>query len=225
MLKEILKKRGIRYIFSYGPRVFYYTYLKTPKTFIFQETSYNYFYHIYNSTCLNERAVELPIIWKIIKEYEDKKILEVGNVLSHYFSFQHDIVDKYEKGSGIINKDIVDFHPSQKYDLIVSISTLEHVGWDEKPKDPRKILIALENLKKCLASKGKMVVTLPLGYNLALDKFLEEGNIEFTEQYYLKRIQGTNEWKEVGWDEVKGIEYDTFLHSAKGLVIGIIKAT
>ena len=29
---------------------------------------------------------------------------------------------------------------------IVSISTMEHVGWDETPRDSKKILVALENL-------------------------------------------------------------------------------
>ena len=223
MLKEVSKKRGLRYIVFYGPRVFYYTYLKTPKTFVFQGMTYNYFYHIYNFTCLNERAVELPIVWKFIEEYKNKRVLEVGNVLSHYFPFQHDIVDRYEKGEGVINEDIIDFRPPQKYDLIIAISTLEHVGWDEKPKNPRKILLAFESLKRHLAPKGKMIVSLPLGYNTALDRFLEEEKIKFTKKYYLKRIDGTNEWKEVGWNDVRGIEYNTVLHSANALVVGIIE--
>ena len=29
-----------------------------------------------------------------------KKILEVGNVLSHYFRINHDVVDKYENRQG-----------------------------------------------------------------------------------------------------------------------------
>jgi hypothetical protein len=81
----------------------------------------------------------------------------VGNVLSHYFSVNHDVVDKYEKAEGVINRDIIDFHPSKEYDLIISISTLEHVGWDEDISDhkilhdPSKILRAIENLRGLLA--------------------------------------------------------------------------
>jgi len=51
-------------------------------------------------------------------------------VLSHYFAVKHDIVDKYEIAPSVVNEDLVNFKPGKKYDLIVSISTLEHVGWD-----------------------------------------------------------------------------------------------
>ena len=58
---------------------------------------------------------------------------------------------------------MVDFKPAQKYDLIVSVSTLEHVGWDEEVKDPLKIIRALENLKNnCLTQDGEIVATIPL---------------------------------------------------------------
>jgi hypothetical protein len=54
----------------------------------------------------------------------------------------------------------------------VSISTLEHVGWDEMTREPMKILKAIENLKNLTNPKGKIVVTLPLGYNPELDRLL-----------------------------------------------------
>ncbi len=49
-------------------------------------------------------------------------------------------------------KDIVEFVPQDKYDLIISISTLEHVGWDEQPQKPGKLLQAIDHLRAtCLA--------------------------------------------------------------------------
>jgi len=57
---------------------------------------------------------------------------------------------------------------------IVSISTIEHMGWDETPRDPKKIPLALENLIECLVPGGEIVVTLPIGYNTYLDKLLKE---------------------------------------------------
>ena len=140
----------------------------------------------------------------------------------HYFHYQHDIVDKYEKSEDVINQDVVDFEPTEKYDLIVSISTLEHVGFDEELKDPQKIIFALKNLQNCLVPGGKMVVTLPLGYNPEMDNLLIGGRIPFTRQYFLKRISDSNEWKEVNQEEVRGISYDTSGWSARGLVIGTI---
>lgn len=190
---------------------------------MFRGDHYNYFCHMYNTTWRNERAVEVPIVWGIVKKHEGKRILEVGNVFSHYFPVQHTVLDKYEKAPNVINLDVVDFRPAEKYDLIVSVSTLEHVGWDEKPREPRKILRALENLKSCCASGGQIVVTLPLGYNRELDKLVEEGGIRFTERYCLKRISRDNRWVEVEYNEVRHTKYNAPFPLANAVIIGIIK--
>jgi len=188
------------------------------KVFKFQGNTFSYFYHEYNRTWENERAIEVPIIWEIVERHRARNILEVGNVLSHYFPVNHDIVDKYEKADGVINQDVVYFQPSKRYDLIISISTLEHVGWDEEPRDPAKILLAIENLERLLAPGGKMIITLPLGYNSELDKLLREGMIQFTRRFFLKRISKDNQWK-----EVRNAKYGEPFPAANGLIIGFIE--
>ena len=45
------------------------------RRFKFQGKKYYYFCHKYNCTWTNERAVEIPIIWKIMKENTGKRIL------------------------------------------------------------------------------------------------------------------------------------------------------
>jgi hypothetical protein len=175
----------------------YYRFTDRSRNFIFQGKTYRYFNHSYNTTWNNERTIEIPIVCKFVSENKDNNILEIGNVLSHYFKMDHDVVDKYEKADGVINEDVVDFQSSESYKLIISISTLEHVGWDEYPRDPEKIFNALDNLKKSLVPGGKLVVTLPLGHNNKLDKHLETGKIKFTENHYLKRISRSNKWKEL----------------------------
>ncbi len=192
-------------------------------TFVFRGTTFTYFYHEYNTTWATERAVEIPIVMSIVNGYEGKRILEVGNVLSHYFPVKHDIVDKYEQAPGVINEDVVDYKPSEKYDLIVSISTLEHVGWDEEPKEPAKVLAAIENLKNCLAPTGKIVVTLPMGQNPHLDRLLNEKKLQFTRQYFLKRITADNKWVQAEWEDVKNAEYNYPFPFANGVIIGIIE--
>ena len=159
---------------------------------------------MYNITWKNERAVEIPFGWEQVKSNQQKNILEVGNVLSWYFPIQHEVLDKYEIAEGVINEDIVDFNPSKKYDLIVSISTLEHVGWDETPREPQKILQAIRQLKHLLVEGGKLVVTVPLGYNSALDDYLRDGSIQFTKQYFLKKGSKNPEWNEI--DEKSALE-------------------
>ena len=217
MINQIFKKS---YNFIYCKLLIH---LKPPGTFTFQGRTYHYLYHPYNTTWKNERAVEVPIILEKIQSHQGSRILEVGNVLSNYVHFQHDIVDKYDKTDGVINQDIVDFQPYETYDLIVSISTIEHVGWDETPRDSKKIPLALENLTKCLVSGGEIVVTAPLGYNTYLDKLLKEDKICFTEQYYLKRISDDNKWIEVGGGEIREAKYGVPFPYANAIVIGVIK--
>lgn len=184
--------------------------------------TYRYFYHNYNFTWRSERAVEIPIIMDILKNNMGKEILEIGNVLSHYVSHKHDILDKYEKSEGVINKDVIEFSPLKRYDLIISISTLEHVGWHETNKEPLKILHALENLKKILTKEGKIVVTLPIGENPFLDILIKEDKIQFSEKYCLKKISFDNKWKQVKWEEVIESYYNYPYPFANGLIVGII---
>lgn len=202
----------------------YYLKFKSTRSFRFNGEKYNYFYHKYSITWNNERTIEVPIIWKIVKKYENKNILEVGNVLSHFFDFQHDIVDKYEIADGVINQDVVDFKPLKKYDLIVAISTLEHVGWDETPREPLKIFRAIENLKSLITEDGKIIITLPKGHSPVLDKLLSENKLKFSEQYFLKRISRNNKWKQTNWKKISKAVYGyPVRYSANGLIIGIIK--
>jgi len=189
------------------------------KTFRFRNNKYKYFYNSYNTTWNNERTIEVPIIWEIVKKYQDKNILEIGNVLSHYYDVKHDILDKYEKVGHVINEDVVDYHPSKKYDLIVSISTLEHVGWDENLKDSKKIIQAIENLKSCLMPGGKLICTLPLGYHPEVDRISKIDSSVFNDKYYLKRISKSNKWKEVNYKEICIAEYSHPFEFANGVAV------
>jgi hypothetical protein len=201
----------------------YYKIFKSSRIFIFQNRSYHYFYHMYNYTWMAERTVEVPIVWEYVKKNKGKKILEVGNVLSHYFHVTHDILDKYEKGRRVINQDVVLFNPKMRYDLIISISTLEHVGWDDYPRDPNKIPLAIKKLFGLLAPKGELVVTLPIGQNPYLDTLLNKKALPFTSMYYLKRVTADNVWEQTDWKVVKDMKYSYPYMCANGIIIGIIK--
>lgn len=196
---------------------------KSSRCFSLDGSFYRYFYARYNHTWANERAVEIPIVYKVVCEHKGKRILEVGNVLSHYFPVRHDVLDKYERGAGVINEDVVDFRPSQKYDLIVSISTLEHIGWDEKPRNPEKLLAAVENLEGHLARGGQLLATLPLGYNPGMDDQLCRNKLPFTRVYCLRRVSRDNRWVESSWHDVEGLKYGDPFPAANGLVIGVIE--
>lgn len=230
LLNHLLKKEPILkkvkkiydFIFDLAVVYLYYKIFRSFAVFKFQQVSYHYFLSSYNFTWENERIIEVPIIWRLVKESYGEKILEVGNVLSHYFCVKHDVVDKYEKTGGVINEDITYFQPNHKYDLIVSISTFEHIGFDEPPKDPHKIIDAIKNVRNLLAPGGKAVITLPLGYHSELDNLLREEKIQFDEKYCLKRISRLNSWQEVKWDGVHNPTYDEPFRFANWLLVGVI---
>lgn len=193
-----------------------------PRTFAFASRRYPYLLHPHNLTWSNERAVEVPIVRDLVSRYEGRRVLEVGNVLAHYFPVRHDVVDKYERGPRVQNLDVLDFRSEQTYDLIVSISTLEHVGWDEQPRDPEKVIRAVRHLGDQLSPGGRMVATVPLGYNPHLDRLLAEDAVPFTGRRYLRR-SGLTTWEEAAWDEVAGSPYGGTWPAARGLVIGEVQ--
>jgi len=222
LLKTAYRREGLWYVIRKGLGyvamwpfdvlvTLYHKYLNRDKsTFTFQGQTYNYYYHSYNMTWNNERGLEIPIIRRLLQENSGKHILEIGNVLSHYFSCRHDVVDLTERYPGVINQDIAGFRPGNKYDLIVSISTFEHVGcWGKEPKQPEKLLQAIGNvLDNILAPGGKFVITAPLGQNPDMERYLIKGTIKFTDLYCMKQIDAKmNRWYEFPWPEIRAHEF------------------
>jgi hypothetical protein len=194
-----------------------------PRTFTFADTEYRYFVHGYNVTWRNERAVEIPIALRLLDQAGAGRVLEVGNVLSHYGRRGHDVVDKYESVPGVINADIVEMNTDRRYDLILAISTLEHVGFDEERRDVEKPRRAVARMLAMLAPGGTLLVTVPLGYNESLDTDLREGAIAFDDLRYLKRTSADNRWLEVSAAEVQTVAYGHPFPWANGLAIGILR--
>ena len=194
------------------------------RQFRFNGRDYKYFYCGFTSG--TERCVEIPIVMGYVNSIMDSKrgvdILEVGNVLPYYHKFNHSVVDKYERGKGIINDDIVTFKPHKKYDLIVSISTIEHVGWDEVPKEPGKILKAIKNIRHLLKSGGSAIITIPVSYNREFDRLYKSGKVKFDEAYYMERT-GKYEWVQSTYKKIKRLKFNSPFPCANGLIIGIIK--
>jgi len=228
--KHAYNREGLYYILRSGLMMFlgyiliyYYKMFKSSETFEFQGKIYHYFFHPYCTTWRNERTVAVPIILDIVKGYEEKgrSILEVGNMLSYYFNVSHDILDKYETKDGVINEDVVDYKPSKKYDLIISILTLPEVGWYDMPRDPEKSVRAFENLRRLLSPGGQLVLVVGLGLNTQFEKSLRNKTIEFNIQGYLRHLKGYK-WEEADWKDVKDAKYDKFVPTAHGILIGNI---
>ncbi len=158
-------------------------------------------------TWRNERAVEISVAKDFLGRYSGEETLEVGNVSSHYFRIRHTVVDKYERKDNIVT-DILEFQPKKRYRLIISISTLEHVGFDEQDQDPEKPLKAIRHLiENCLEPAGVFLATFPIGYNPSLDAALFNGQLPFQTIHYLKRVSKWNRWISASRNDVRNTQY------------------
>ncbi|GEP32855.1 hypothetical protein NSZ01_06230 [Nocardioides szechwanensis] len=178
-----------------------------------------YFHHPYNYTWLNERAVETALALEVLEEHRGKDVLEVGNVLGHYVPVGHVVVDKYERAPGVLNVDVADLALDARFDLILAVSTLEHVGLDEEVRDPLKAGRAISGLKGLLKPGGRLWVTHPVGYNADLDRQLRAGELGFTRLRALRRDDTRNSWREVSVDDVWDAAYDRLVYTAHGVVV------
>ena len=155
--------------------------------------------------------MEIPIIKSLIEEViNNNKIsntLEIGNVLSYYKTdLTRDIVDKYEIAAKVINEDIEFYNPKKKYDLIISISTLEHVGNDEpEEKDPEKIIRVLNHITNNLLNEnGTLIITLPINQNESTDNFIYTNNLFENYNILERKSLIFNTWHEIKFQDIKG---------------------
>jgi SAM-dependent methyltransferase len=193
------KTNGIKEVFAIPARM-----LATPlvkcfregKRFQFNGQSLPYLNHRYNATWSNERCVEVPIGQQYVCDAKSlgKDVLEIGNVLSHYHSTEHTIIDKYERFPFVLNKDVLEI--TGRYDLILSISTFEHIGFDEEQKDDTKIARAIDHCRRMLVPGGKLVITASAGYNHNFDDLMLQCFVTQSAKMSFMRRTNYFNWKE-----------------------------
>jgi hypothetical protein len=191
------------------------------RKFTFRGEEMRYFFHPYNFTWASERCIEVPIAMSYLKR-ATLPVLEVGNVLSHYFNVSHHIVDKYEMAPGVQNVDAMAFSTNVRYGLILSISTLEHIGmYKDGEIVESKIMKTILNLRSLLAPSGKIVATVPLGFNPAMDRIVDDGKL-FASRIFMKRTSRET-WTQADYDEVKGARYGEPFKYANAICVWIIE--
>src|SRR5574338_1440448 len=111
-------------------------------TFTYHGARLDYFDHPYNDTIRNERAVEVAVAmhWRQGRRADG---LEVGNVLGHYGLHGHRVADLHEEAPGVENVDVLAVTGS--YPWVVALSTVEHVGRDEDPRDDARAIDAVRS--------------------------------------------------------------------------------
>jgi SAM-dependent methyltransferase len=185
---------------------------------------YPYLYARHKLSWLTERTVEVPVIQALVDRHRSERLLEVGNVLSHYRRQSHTVVDRYERAPGVLNRDVLELGGLGSFDLIVGISTLEHVGLDEHPPDPHKALRAVGVLCGLLVPGGRLVLTVPAGYNPVFDAAIRCGDFPVARLAALRREAGQREWREVDPEEAWRAPYDRLLYRARAVVFACVEA-
>jgi hypothetical protein len=181
-----------------------------------------YVRHYYNRAWKNERSVELGLARDFLAGTPAGRTLEIGNVMSHYGPADYEILDKYEPSPGVINEDIVDYKPDEPFDRVLSISTLEHIGWDERPREPEKVLRANDHMRSLVAPGGAMLVTTALGQNPHLDEYIKVGRLSYPVDVFLRRVSDDNRWEQIGRDEIADAKYHSPYRAGNVLYVGIV---
>ncbi len=171
-------------------------------------------YHTARIGIDGERVIEIPLVQSFLSK--GKSVFELGNVLNNYHKFDHVVVDKYEVNDGVINVDFLDFKTESEFDVAVSISTIEHIGFDEEDKRIGKAIEAINKLRGLAKDDGLVVITLPLGYNPEIDQFVKEDKTYV--KHFFKRISRWNTWKETNLDDALQRKYGEEYHSANSVV-------
>ena len=195
----------------------FFVLFKRNSKFVLSGKEHKYAFYLLNATFRNERAVEIPIALE--SHALSGEILEVGNVLNQYSPFPHDVVDKYERCPGVINEDIVTYTPGKQYDLVIAISTLEHVGWDEPSGNPEKLLSAFSNIKSLIKPGGALIATVPLGYNSFLDSCIVNDSLDVSGVRFMKRISRSNDWVETNKNDAMRRPYGSVYSFANAIAV------
>jgi len=126
-------------------------------SFILHGQELAYVDEAYNTTRINERTVEVAVAKHLMAKAET--VLEVGCVMPHYLpglpNANHVVVDLYEEFPGVINADVLTYQTEARYDLVLAISTLDHLN------SPHEVLQALSAMRKWRKLGGLLLVTLP----------------------------------------------------------------
>lgn len=172
----------------------------TRRPFLFRGTSFKHFDHEYNNAALNLRSIEVPIIRRYLAD-KRRRILEIGNVLSHYQQTTWPIIDIEEKGERVHNVDVMAYEPKKAFDLIVSISTLEHIGQGKYARHtaPVPLKRIVQHIRGMLTPDGVFAATVPIGYNEMVDRAIREDATGADHVWYAHRIDG-NEWEQCDKD-------------------------
>lgn len=133
---------------------------------------------------LDERVVEWP--WTLSRLRERERVLDAGSALNHpfilnrldaldaqldIFTFAPEQVCEWKRGISYLFGDIRDLpYKNSFFDVVVSISTLEHIGMDNslylndaQEHDLSAVFSAIAEIRRVLKDNGRLIFSVPFG--------------------------------------------------------------
>jgi SAM-dependent methyltransferase len=129
---------------------------------------------------MSERVVEIP--WVLSRYQRERRVLDIGPSYALPLYLRHlrmlripdlhgvDLIEKPIKGMITTQADVRRMpYPDASFDLILCISTLEHIGCDnarygiEAPDDAEGDVKALAEMGRLLADDGRILISIPFG--------------------------------------------------------------
>jgi Glycosyl transferase family 2 len=173
-----------------------------------------------NTPSTNERAVEIAVIRDELERFgKPQAVVEVGNVLSHYFPIGHRVIsaeDEERNQAARWKEDLVEFKPPFEPELVISISALGRIG---HPLEPQRFTMAVENLIGWLAPEGRLLFTVPIGYNLGVRTYLDAVHSYPIDVHCMRRTTIDNLWVQTSYEAVRNIPYGRPFSCANAIAV------
>jgi len=106
-----------------------------------------------------------------------------------------------------------------RFSLVVSISTLEHVGWDEEPKDPDKAAAALAAVDRL---GDELLVTIPVDYHRGFEQVFIDG--PFDSVVLAVKTSRRGVWERRPLSELSDVRYGHPYALGNGILVGVRRA-
>lgn len=135
----------------------------------------------------DERCIELSWLFANLPD-ENKRVLDAGSIMNHQFLVNHPLLRKtklhiltlspekycfWQKGISYLYDDLRKIPiRDQYYDIVICISTLEHVGFNNsmythndnyQENKPDDFVLAINEIRRVLKPGGTLFLTLPFG--------------------------------------------------------------
>lgn len=152
----------------------------------------------YNQPSNNERKIEMPLAFWFIENHQD--VVEIGEVTPFYREPNHPVYDLSshikERKRDLFKVDLSDKN-------VVSVSTVEHVGFGDYGNSPEPHL-AIEAITYIKRKAKNYLITFPIGYNRELENDLVQSGYH----YFLMERDNQNNWRMCDHKDMNKFEYN-----------------